>query len=110
MSEVTITDLVNMIPKAFIPEKAEGVDSTIVLNITGEGGGQSVVRIANKVCNVEQGTTDLYDFLLEASAADALDLFHGKLDPVRAYMQGKVHLKGNLMKAMKLINLFNVPR
>lgn len=110
MNDVKIEDLMNMIPRAFVPEKAKGVSAVVLFHLSGEGGGDWVVRIADETCKVEPGTVAKYDLLLEAAAQDALDAFAGKLDPMKAYMQGKIKMTGKMMLAMRLFKMFSVPR
>lgn len=110
MSETKFSDLIEMIPGAFMPEKAGGVSAVVLFQVSGEGGGDWTMRIENGSCAVNEGKADSYDLKLEGDAQDALDVFAGKLDPMKAYMQGKIHLSGNMLLAMRIFGLFQVPK
>jgi putative sterol carrier protein len=43
---------------------------------------------------------------ITADTADILGVAEGKLDPAKAFMMGKVKVKGDLTEATKLIQLF----
>src|SRR5271157_2825911 len=107
MSEYTIQDLIDSLPGAFLADKAEGVDATVLCNLTGPKGGEWVVTIQNQHCSVEKGTISNPKLTLTADAQDCLDIFSGKLDGMKAFMQGKLKVSGNFGLAMKLIGLFH---
>jgi putative sterol carrier protein len=109
MPEMTIRDLIPQIPTYFIPEKAVGINTVIQLSISGEEGGEWFVTIRDQQCRVDEGETPNPNFSLSASDQILYDLLNRKLDPVRAYMQGKVQFKGNISMAMKLAGLFKMP-
>jgi putative sterol carrier protein len=108
MSEITVPELMNRMPKAFLPEKAEGVDAVIQYHLSGEEGGDWVVTIKDQKCTVEEGTTEDPTMTLEADAKDYKDVILGKLDPMAAFMQQKLKLKGNLNMAIGLTKYFKM--
>ncbi len=91
-----------------MPDRADGVDETIQFQLSGEQGGEWVVNIHNQTCNVEQGTTPDPSLRFIADAQDALDILAGKMDPMRAFMRGKLRLEGDMGLAMKMTKLFDV--
>jgi putative sterol carrier protein len=107
MTEYTIQDLMDNLPGAFLADKAEGVDATVLFNLTGPKGGEWVVTIQNQHCTVEKGTISNPKLTLTADAQDCLDIFSGKLDGMKAFMQGKLKVSGNFGLAMKLVGLFH---
>jgi putative sterol carrier protein len=106
--DLTLEQLLEAMPKAFIPEKAEGIDATVLLNILGEKGGQWVINIQNKQCKVTKGTIPNPKLTLTAQSQDLVDIFSGKLDGMKAFMSGKLKLTGDISLAMKLTGLFKV--
>jgi putative sterol carrier protein len=107
--ELTIAKLMDLMPKAFIPEKAAGVESVIQYHLTGDQGGDWVIKISNGTCTVEPGTTDKPNLTLTADSADYLQIISGKLNAMSAFAEGRVKLKGDLALAMKLMNFFKLP-
>lgn len=108
MAEITIRNLMNALPEFFVPERAAGVNQIIQFKLSGEKGGDWVVHIHDQQIEVTEGSITHPDLELTARAQDVLDMFSGKLDPVRAYMQGKVRLAGSMGQAMKLSRYFEV--
>jgi putative sterol carrier protein len=104
---LTVEDLMEKMPGAFIPEKAEGVDAVIQFNLGAEGG-DWVVTIRDQKCVVERGTTDSPNLTLTAEAPDYIDMITGKLNPMTAIATKKIVLKGDLNLAMKYMNLFKL--
>ncbi|MDR3577163.1 MAG: SCP2 sterol-binding domain-containing protein [Anaerolineaceae bacterium] len=106
MTDYSIQDLMDRLPAAFLADKAAGVDATVLFNLTGPKGGQWVVAIQNQTCGVEKGTIPNPKLTLTADAQDCLDIFSGKLDGMKAFMQGKLKVSGDFGLAMKLTGLF----
>lgn len=106
MSELSVKNLMRRLPEAFIPEKSAGVHAIIQFHITGEEGGDWIVTIQNKTCRVQDGVVPNPTLVFEGDAANVLDVFTGKMDGMRAFMQGKLVLRGDIGLAMRLANLF----
>jgi putative sterol carrier protein len=108
MSEITVQELMDRMPKAFMPEKAEGVDTVIQYHLTGEEGGNWIITIKDGKCTVEPGEADNPKMTLTADAQDYKDVITGKTNAMQAFMQGKLKLAGDLNMAMKLTNFFKM--
>ena len=108
MSEISLTELMDRMPKAFIPEKAEGMEAIIQYELSGDEGGNWVISIKDGACSVEEGTTDNPKMTLTADAQDYKDVVLGKQNAMQAFMQGKLKLKGDLNLAMKLTSFFKL--
>jgi putative sterol carrier protein len=110
MSNVKINDLINLLPNAFLPEMAGDIQTVIQINATGDDGGEWVVEIKDKKCLVEKGIAQSPDLSLTASTQVVNDIFTGKINAMRAFMQGKVQFKGNMGQAMKIVKLFSTDK
>jgi putative sterol carrier protein len=108
MSDLSIQSLMERMQKAFVPEKAAGYDVTVQVELKGEGGGNWVVAISNQVCTVTEGTIANPTLKMSGSAQTVMDVFTGKQEGVRAYMQGKLRVSGDMSLAMRLTNLFKL--
>jgi putative sterol carrier protein len=106
--EITIEELMNRMPKAFLPDKAGDVEAVIQYHLTGEEAGDWVVKIGDGKCEVEKGKTDNATMTLKADSQDYKDIILGKLDPMTAFMQQKVKLTGNLNMALGLTKYFKM--
>ncbi len=107
--ELTIAKLMDLMPKAFLPEKAAGVEAVIQYHLSGAQGGDWVITIANGACTVAPGSVEAPKLTLTADSADYLSIITGKLNAMSAFAEGKVKLKGDLGLAMKLMNFFKLP-
>lgn len=108
MSDVTIEQLMNAMPKAFLPEKAQGVNSVVQYHLTGEEAGDWIVRIQNGACTVEPGVIENPHLTLTSDSQDYKDVITGKANAMNSFMQGKLKLAGDLGLAMKLIGFFKL--
>jgi putative sterol carrier protein len=104
--EVSVQEMMNRMPGAFIPESAVGVDAVIQYHLTGEEGGDWVVTIRDQKCVVEPGVSESPTMTLTAEAQDYKSVILGRLDPMAAFMQQKVKLNGNLNMALGLTKFF----
>ena len=102
----TAQDIIKAMPSAFRPERATSLKATYQFELTGEGGGDWVLEIANQQCQVKEGIAAEPDATIILAAADYVALVKGELDAVGAFMRGKLKVKGNVGLAMKALNLF----
>jgi putative sterol carrier protein len=108
MPDATIQALMNRMQGAFLADKAKGIDTVVQFDITGDNGGKWVVTIQNQECKVFQGTTPNPKLSLISDEQTVLAIFTGKLSGMKAYMQGRIRMVGNLSLALKLTKLFRV--
>ena len=106
---LTIAQLMEKMPDAFIAEKAQGVNATIHFKFTGAEAGDWNAKIADGKIAVEKGApTDKPAMTLTADSEDYIKLITGELDGMQAFMQGKLKLGGDLNLAMKMMQMFKV--
>ena len=108
MSDITVQELMNRMPGAFLPEAAKGINATIQYHLSGAEGGEWVVTIGDGKCTVVPGTIENATMTLTADSEDYKNIILGKLDPMTAFMQQKVKLKGNLNMALGLTKYFKM--
>jgi putative sterol carrier protein len=105
---LTVAELMERMPGAFIAEKAVGVDSTIQFKFTGAESGDWFATIKDGKVNVSRGTFPSPKMTLTADSSDYVKIFTGELDGMQAFMQGKIKLAGDLNLAMKLMQMFKI--
>ncbi len=105
---LTIADLMSKMPGAFIPEKAQGLDVVLQFNFTGNEPGNWYAAIKDGKVEVHQGEHTAPKMTLSADSDDYIALFTGKLDPMQAFMAGKLKLTGDLNLAMKMTQFFKM--
>lgn len=108
MPEITIEKLLHLAPKAFLPDKAAGIEAVIQLNLTGVDGGDWVMTIEDQTLTLKPGIHTNPRLRLSADSKDVLAIANGRMDPMQAFMLGKLKLSGDTALAMKLINLFSL--
>ncbi len=106
--QITVQELMHRMPRAFLPDRANGVDAVVQYNLTGAEGGDWIITIQNGECTVAEGVASNPNMTLSADAQDYKDIITGKLNAMNAFMQGKVRLAGDLNLAMKLVNFFKM--
>jgi putative sterol carrier protein len=105
---LTIADLMSKMPSAFVPEKAQGLDTVLQFKFTGAEPGDWYAEIKDGKVNVQQGAHPSPKMTLTADSADYIALFTGQLDPMQAFMAGKLKLSGDLNLAMKMTQFFKM--
>ncbi|HET6595702.1 MAG TPA: SCP2 sterol-binding domain-containing protein [Anaerolineales bacterium] len=105
---LTVAELMEKMPGAFIPEKAQGVDAVIQFKFTGEEAGEWNATIKDGKVDVARGTHPSSKMTLTADSSDYVKIFTGELDGMQAFMQGKIKLAGDLNLAMKLMQMFKI--
>jgi putative sterol carrier protein len=105
---LTIESLMSKMPGAFLPEKAPSLDAVIQFKFTGEEAGDWYAEIKNDKVAVKQGVHDNPKMTLTADSSDYIKIFTGELDGMKAFMEGKLKLAGDLNLAMKLTQMFKI--
>ncbi len=105
---LTVADLMSKMPGAFIPEKAAGVDAVIQFKFTGAEPGEWYAAIKDGKVDVSRGTYATPKMTLTADSSDYVKIFTGELDGMKAFMEGKLKLAGDLNLAMKLMQMFKI--
>ena len=106
MAEIDVSKIMQEIPSHFNPEMAKGVSGTVQCKFSGDQASNWVIEIEDQECSVEEGIADDPDLTLRASGKDGVKILMGQMDPMRAYMLGKVKVRGDLALGMKLAKLF----
>jgi len=91
-----------ILPQRFNPEKAQGVDVTTQVNLTGSNGGSWIVIIKDQKISVVKGKIPEPTLALTMTSSDFLDVINKKLGVEKAFFSGRLHLEGNVSLALKL--------
>lgn len=108
MTDLTVQELMERMPQALIAEKAQGIDVVVQYHLTGDEGGDWIITIKDGRCTVVPGTAPQTSLTLSGDAQNYKRVLTGKLNPMAAFMTGKLHLKGDKNLAIMLISLFHM--
>jgi putative sterol carrier protein len=92
--------------ESFLPDKAEGVNAIIQFDLTGDNGGQFYLEIKDGAVEAHDGTSEDAKMTLTASLEDYYAVTMGQMNPMNAFMQGKLKVKGDMGLAMKMQTMF----
>ena len=87
------------------PTKLAGIKAVYQFDINGADAGVYSVAIAEGKGVVTEGPHDSPDITIAMASSDFADMVEGKLDGIKAFMTGKLKVKGNMMLAMQLQTL-----
>ncbi len=107
---MTVAESFAAMPEVFNPAAAAGMTKTFQWNITGDEAGKWAFQIVNGEGKVIPGGVEKPDITFTVSDKDWLAITEGKLDPMNAFMTGKLKVAGDMMLAMKVPNLFPTRR
>ena len=91
-----------VLPSKFDPNKVAGFEAVIQMSISGPSGGDWVVTVKDCKLDVKQGQHPSPSITIMMTDTDYVDMINGKLSGERAFMTGKLKLKGSIAVALKL--------
>ncbi len=106
-STPTMTQIVEQMPNYFQPEKAGSITATYQFDLS--DGGAYWLRVADGQASVGEGTAANANVTMTAKGEDYVKIFTGRLDPMIAFMQGKLKVKGDMGLATKMQSMFKRP-
>ncbi len=107
---MTVAETFETMQTLFNPAAAGKMNKTIQWDISGDEAGKWAFKIANQTCELIRGGVEKPDLTMSMSDKDWLAIAEGKLDPMNAFMTGKVKAAGDVMLAMRIPNIFPVKR
>ncbi|MGB7538203.1 MAG: SCP2 sterol-binding domain-containing protein [Anaerolineales bacterium] len=98
--------LIDQLVANFPPDKAAGLEADVQVNLTGEGGGNWIIKFAGGKVNGVEGQAASPRLTVTTSLADITAIAEGKMDGMAAFMQGKIKLDGDVGLAMRMVSMF----
>jgi putative sterol carrier protein len=105
-TNVEIAQIFPTMCERFLPEKAVGINAIIQFDLSGDNGGLYWLRVADGKCESGEGQADDPRMTLKAAADDYYSVVSGTMNPMQAFMSGKLKIQGDLSLAMKLQTMF----
>ena len=89
------------------PEKAKSMNAVFKFDLTGDDGGTWTIDLrkdnAGEIVMTGEGPEP--NVTIGIAAADFVGIFEGKVNPMQAFMMGKIKVKGDMGLALKLQNI-----
>lgn len=104
-SQQELAHLFTSMAANFDPSKAEGVNAIIQFDLSGDNGGLYWVKMADGKAESGTGQIQSPNMTLRAAADDWAAVVKGDLNPMQAFMSGKLKIQGDMGLAMKLQSL-----
>lgn len=89
----------------FDASKAGDLNFSIAFDLSGDGGGQWYATIADGKLDTGKGSIDNPTATLSMDADDFAAMSKGELNPMMAFMSGKIKVDGDLNSVMKFQSL-----
>lgn len=99
----TINEIFGKIVERFDREKMSNLDATVQFDLGAE---QHYLAMAGGEISHKTGTAENPDATITMSADDFKALTSGDLNPMTAFMSGKIKVKGDMGIVMKLQSVF----
>ena len=98
----TPSELFSELAGQFDSEKWGDEDAVLAFDISGDNGGNWYATIEGGELSVNEGEVEDADMTMVCTDEDLMAMVSGDLNPVSAFMAGRVRIKGNMSLAMKL--------
>jgi long-chain acyl-CoA synthetase len=103
--EVTVADIFGTMESRVNPDGIKGINANYGYKITGTGGGEWTVCVANDTVKVVEGIKDP-NVTTTCAAKDWIAITLGKLDGMTAFTSGKLKVEGDLGLLTKATQFF----
>jgi putative sterol carrier protein len=107
---LTVDGIFALMPELFLPEKAQGLTVSVYYQVTGEGGGDYTCLIEDGAFSLKREAKPDATSVVVIGGEDWIALNEGKLDPMQAFMSGKLKGTGDLGLLQKFPKFFKKPQ
>lgn len=102
----SVKDVFDKMPSAFDPNQAKNLNKVFQFEITGNQKADYYVVIKDGSCEVKEGVHESPDVTLTMSDETWLGMVNKEISGIKAFMTGKLKVKGDLMLAQRIYELF----
>ena len=105
---MTMTELFEAMPARLNIAAAASLNKTVQWNITGEELGVWAIQITDGAARLIPGGVEKPDATFTIKSQDWLAIAEGKLNPMNAFMMGKLKVTGDMTLALKVPQILPV--
>ena len=104
---MTANEFIAKFPERVNPAVLEGLSTVFHFDISGEGGGQQTVTVADGKLEVQDGLIGDAKCVVKAEAGNLIKIVNGDMNPMMAVFSGKLKLsnQGEMLKYAKIFGL-----
>jgi putative sterol carrier protein len=101
--DVSIKDIFEAMPSRFNSDAAGSWNANIQFKFD-EGAASWYITIADGACSVGEGDVESPSATINTQSDTWVGMITGKVNPMQAFMSGKIKITGNMADVMKLQN------
>lgn len=102
----TAAQVFEAMPSRLDAAKADGINVIIGWDLSGDEATQKTIKIASGSMTVEDGIDADANATISMDSDDFVAMTTGELNPMMAFMGGKVKVDGDMSSVMKIQSLF----
>ena len=102
----TAADIFEAMPSRLDADKAAGINVVIGWDLSGDEAASKTMTITDGVLTVEDGIGDDVNATISMDSDDFVAMTTGELNPMMAFMGGKVKVDGDMSAVMKIQSIF----
>ncbi len=104
----SVEEIFEAMPAQLDASKAADLNMKIAFDLSGEQACEKTLVISDGVAVVTDGASEDADATLKMDGDDYAAMISGELNPMTAFMTGKVKVEGDLGAVMKMQGLFGM--
>lgn len=102
-----IAQMLQEMTSRYEPTPGNNLSATIQFDLSGDNGGMYWVKLSETGGELGEGTAESANMTLRATADDLFSILTRTLDPMQAFVLGKLRVSGDTNIAMRLMSLIN---
>ena len=106
MNPTTVKEFFQLLPDQLDSDAAEDLDAVYQFDLSGAQGGQYILTIRERTCQVAEGMHADPHVVFSMAGEDCIKILKGQLNGPAVAMSGRLKISGDIGLAMQLKTLF----
>ncbi len=103
-----VAQIFDLMPERFLADQAGDMEAVIQMDLNGDDGGGWTLLVKDRTLSITTGTNADADMTMSMQASDWLEIARGEANSMALFMQGKIHVTGDMGLAMKMQTMFDL--